>query len=124
MKDADSLRTRQAIARFGKAARHPLCLAALDLWALDAKSSKLKKDASSTEELLNSAERQKKQARALLDQFYKEGKQKETIEAAAVLRKINENFLPKARKAYQAQVKLLAIFDEIRTYPAGQFKRE
>ena len=123
MKDADSLRTRQAIARFGKAARHPLCLAALDLWAFDAKSSRLKEDASSTEELLNSAERQKKQARALLDQFYKEGKQKEAIEADSLYHKINEH-LRKARGAYQAQVKLLAMHDEIRTYPAERFERE
>jgi hypothetical protein len=82
------------------------------------------KDALSTKELLNTAERQKKQARALLDQFYKEGKQKEVIGAAALLRKINENFLPKARRAYQAQVKLLAMRDEIRPYLTGQFGHE
>jgi hypothetical protein len=33
--NASSLRTEQAVARYGKAARHPLCLAALDLLRLD-----------------------------------------------------------------------------------------
>jgi hypothetical protein len=118
-----SLRTAQAIARVGKAARHPLCLAALDLWATNAKCSKLTKDALSTKELLNRAKRQKKQARALLDHFYKEGKRRESIEAAAHCRKTNEN-LQKAREAYEVQVKVRQIFDEILTNRIGQFGRE
>jgi hypothetical protein len=111
------------MARFGKAARHPLCLAALELWALDEKASKLKKDASSTKEVLNSAGRQRKQVRELFDQFYKERKEKEAIEADVLYHKINEHLL-KARKAHEAQVKLLAIYDKLDPHLAGQFERE
>ena len=120
---AVSLRARQAMAKFGKAARHPLCLAALDLWACDVELSKLKKNALSTKQLLNDVERQKKQSRALLDQFYKEGKEKEVIEAAALVRNINE-LLPKAQNAHQLQIKLLAIYGEVRRHYDAQFKRE
>jgi hypothetical protein len=41
---ANSLRAQQAIARFGKSAGHPLCLAALDLWRLDEELFALSKD--------------------------------------------------------------------------------
>jgi hypothetical protein len=118
-----SLRTQQAVARFGNAARHSLCLVALDLWALEAERSKLTKDALAMKEFLNSTDQQKKQARALLDYFYKKGKQKETIEAAALVRKLKEH-VPKVQKAYQAQVKLLAMFEKFFIYLSGRFGRE
>jgi hypothetical protein len=108
---ADSLRTQQAISRFGKSARHPLCLAALDLWQLDAELLTRAKEIGVLAEVTSSAKKQKKQARALLDQFYKEEKQKDAIEAAALVRKIDEHLL-ETQTAYQATVKLRSIYQE------------
>src|SRR6266567_3328278 len=52
--EANSLRTQQAIARFGKSARHPLCLAALEVWKLDEELSMQMKDVVLSEQVLNS----------------------------------------------------------------------
>ena len=84
---ANSLRTQQNIALYGKSARHPVCLAALKLWGLDAKLEEVTKDVVLSEERVNSAKQQKKEVRALLDQFYKDGKQKDVIRAADALRR-------------------------------------
>jgi hypothetical protein len=70
---ADSLRSRQAVARFGKSARHPLCLAALDLWRLD-------------EELFDA--KQRKGVQALIKQFRKEPKTKEATQAYEAIVKV------------------------------------
>ena len=109
MKDskANSFRTEQAIARFGKAARHPLCQAWLSLREWQLESSNYDGDAAASLRLLKDAEQQQKQARALYEQFYKEGKQKEAIQAAALLPKLNKH-LEKLKTCYQAQVKLCA----------------
>ena len=50
VKSATTLRTQQAVARYGKAARHPLCLAALDLLRLDEELFKWTEDIESSEE--------------------------------------------------------------------------
>jgi hypothetical protein len=55
--NANSLRTAKAVARWGENARYPICLAALDLWSLQARLSKLKKE---LEEVPSSAEQPKR----------------------------------------------------------------
>src|SRR5262249_17975140 len=77
--------------------------------------SKHEADAAASLRLLKGAEQQKKQARALYEQFYKEGKQKEVIQAAALLPKINEH-LEKLKTCYQAQFKLSAYAKEFRDH--------
>jgi hypothetical protein len=51
-------------------------------------------------EILSSAKKQKKQARALLDLFYREGQQKEAIQAADVWRRSDE-LLKKTQTPYR-----------------------
>jgi hypothetical protein len=48
-----SYRTQQAIAQFGKSARHPLCLAALELWRVKGQAREYAKDALSLRELFS-----------------------------------------------------------------------
>jgi hypothetical protein len=84
----NTLRAQQAAARFGKSARHPLCLAALDLWSLDAELSRLMEDAVLFEkEVLNSAKQQRKQVIKL---YHESRNAKEASEASVLLRKIKE----------------------------------
>jgi hypothetical protein len=120
---ADSLRTQQAIARFGKTARHPLCLAALDLCRLDEELSKCTKDVVATEELVNSAKQMEEKAQAEIAQFRKERKEKEANEAYALLRKIDKHLLD-AQKCYEAAVKLRSMWRKLRRWPAAVFERE
>jgi hypothetical protein len=121
---ANTLRTQLAIARFGKAARYPVCQAGLRLWQLDAELLKLAKDSCSLSEVLSSARKQKKQAQDLLDLFYKERREKDAIDAAALVQKINEH-LKKTEGAYQATVKGFTLWlERLRPLAATQFSRE
>jgi hypothetical protein len=121
---ANSLRTAKAVARFGKAARHPVCQAALQLWQFDAELLKWAKDICSLSEVLSSAKKQKKQARALLDQFYEEGKQREAIDAAALVRNFDD-LLKKTQAAYRARKELfIKWLRKIRPLVGARFARE
>lgn len=120
---ADSLRTQQAVARFGKSARHPLCLAALALWRVDAELSVRTKDIVAREELVNSAKQLKEDAQALIKRLQKEQKEKEANQASPLLRKIDEHLL-KAQKCYQATVGLPSMCEELRRVPLALFERE
>ena len=117
MKNAhsNSLRTQQAVSEFGKAARHPLCQAWLRLREWQSESSRHEKDAAASLALLKRVEHQKKQARTLYEQLYKQGKQKEVIRVAALLRKISDH-LEKLKTVYQAQVRLCAYSKEFRQH--------
>jgi hypothetical protein len=121
--DPSSLRAEQAVAKFGKAARHPLCLAGLDLWALEAKRSKLMKDAQPMKEFLDRADQNKKRARELYEHFYKEGKEKDVIAARALMLRFKE-LLPKVKKVYDAQANLLATYDQWIIDCREKFERE
>jgi hypothetical protein len=62
--------------------------------------------------------------RGLYEQLYKEGKQKEVIQVAALLHKVNEH-LPKLQKCYQAQAAYcLMLCRELRPVSAALFERE
>jgi len=78
---ANTINTQLFIAQYGKAARYPVCQAAIGLWLVEDTIRKYAKDARSMGELVISTKRQKEQARALYEQFYKEGegKQKDLI---------------------------------------------
>jgi hypothetical protein len=118
---AYSLRTAQAVARYGKAAQHPVCQAGLQLWRVDAELLKLAKGICSLSEVLSSARKQKKQAQALLDCLYEQGKQKEVIEAADLVRKIND-LLKKTQTNYETMVKGFKLcLDKIRPRVLAQF---
>jgi hypothetical protein len=121
---ANSLRTQQAIARFGISARYPVCQAALELWRVKDETRKYAKDAESLGELLIKAKQQKRRVRALYERLHKGGKQKEVIEAAAFLREIEEGLL-KLQTCYQANVKLFAIwYEQIYPLALARFERE
>ena len=120
---ADSLRAHQLAARFGLAARHPLCQAALGLWDLDAQRAKAMENARRAKMLLEKAQQLKKQSRASLDHFYEKGKQKEVIIEDDFWHKVNEVSL-KAQKAYQGANKCIAFHEEMRIYAAWQFGQE
>jgi hypothetical protein len=121
---ANTLHTQRFIARYGKAARYPVCQAAIRLWGLDADLEEGRKKAEQIEESVNSAKRQKEQVLALYEQFYKEGKQKEVIQVEALLQKINE-YLPKLQTGYGAQVAYcLMLCRELRPVAVALFERE
>jgi hypothetical protein len=118
---ADSLRVHLTAARFGIAARYPLCQAALALWPLEAEIPKLKKQVADFEGFLNG--QPLKRAKELLDFFYEQENQKQANEAAALCEKTKED-LPKAQKAYQSSIKWLALHNNMHSYAAKLFKRE
>jgi hypothetical protein len=120
---AYSLGTQQAIARFGKAARHPLCLAALDLWQWDAEMFVPMKDLVLREELVNRAKQLKEAAQAEIAQFRKERKGKEANQAFARLRKIDKLLLD-VQTCYEAAVKLRSKYQELRGWLVGRFEHE
>ena len=66
---ANTVHTQQFIAQYGKAARYPLCLAALGLWRLDAELSEQTKKVAQAWELVNSVKQQRKEAIWLIDQL-------------------------------------------------------
>jgi hypothetical protein len=91
---------------------------------MDAELEESMKEAVQIEKTVNSAKQQKKQARALYEQFYKEGKQKEVIQVAALLHELNEH-LPKLQKCYYAQAALcLMLCRELRPVTVALFERE
>jgi hypothetical protein len=106
VKGATTLRTQQAVARYGKAAQRPLCLAALDLWRIDAELSKWSKDLELIEEVLNSAKQMREKA-----------------DTPALLRRINKHLLG-AQKHYEEVNKLHSFYQDLRREPAARFKRE
>jgi hypothetical protein len=120
---ANTLRTQQAIARFGKAARYPVCLAALELSRMDAELSELSKGVASREELLNRVKQQKREAGALYRQFCKEEKEKEACQASVLFSEIGKNLL-EVQECYQAAVKLRSIYQEWHGMAAARFKSE
>jgi rRNA maturation endonuclease Nob1 len=120
---AHSLRTQENVARSGKSARHPLCLAALEVWRQDAELEALTKAFALSEEDVSSAKRQKGQAQNLYKQFCKEQKEKEAIEASLLLRTIDELLL-EAQKRYQATVKLLSIHQGWRKVAVTRLEHE
>jgi hypothetical protein len=123
VKGSNSLRTQRFIAQYGKSARHPVCQAWLTLRGFDAKLEEVTKEVAQTEKIVDSAKRQKEQVRGLYEQFHKEGKQKELIQAAAVLREIGEH-LPKVQKHYEEGVKLRSMLLESRPVLVAYFNRE
>ena len=120
---ANSLRTQQTIASFGKAARHPVCLAALELWRQDAQLSARTKGVEEAGKFVNEIKQQRGQALALVNHFLKEGKGVETQQADTLLRKIDEH-LRRAQKCYESEVELRAIYEGWRQWAAVRFNRE
>ena len=104
---ATSLRTQQAIARYGKAAWHPLGLAALDLLRRDEELFKCTEEIELSKELVKRTERYEKEAN----------------QVSALLRKIR-NHLLKARRRYWGAVRVRSIWQEMRPVPLALFKRE
>jgi hypothetical protein len=121
---AISARTQLSIARFGKAARHPLCRAALNFWRQDAEFRQLKNNAASFEAgVLNSVKEEKKQTVALYRQFCKEGKDKEAAQAAGFVQKFNK-LLMEAQACYDAMVRQCESLKDFRAYAAMYFDIE
>jgi hypothetical protein len=119
----NTLQTQQAIARFGKSARHPLCLAALDLWRLDEELSAPKKMIVRDWELVKSLEQRRQEAIWLIEQFNKQRKQIEASQASATLRKVDK-LLPEAQKRFRQNAKLLLKCERYRDVVAAEFERE
>jgi hypothetical protein len=121
---ANTLRTQQFIAQYGKSARHPVCQAWVILRGFDAKFEEVTKEVAQTEKIVNSAKQQKEQVRGLYEQFYKEeGKQKEVIQGEALMREIGD-LLTKTQTHYEEGVKLCTMLRESRPFLVVPFKRE
>jgi hypothetical protein len=120
---ANSFHTQLAIAQFGKSARHPLCLAALEIWRLDAELSVWTKKVVLRQGFVNSAKQLKDRAQAMVAQFRKERKEKEANEASAHLREIDK-YLLKAQGCYQAAVWGRSFYLEVRLWAVARFERE
>lgn len=124
MKNANSLRTQEYVARFGSAARHRVCQAALQLLALDAKLSAQGAKVMEARDLVNDIKQSRRKTVALINHFHKAQKGKETAEAAVVMQKIDKELLPKAEKGFEAERKLWIITAELREEAEAWFKRE
>jgi hypothetical protein len=96
-----SHRTQEAIARFGKAARHPLCLAWLRLREREEVLHDVMKGTEEACRSLDSAKQLKGKFIALYRQFCKEGKEKQAIRAAELVCKSKE-FLQEVEARYRA----------------------
>jgi hypothetical protein len=121
---ANTVHTQQFIAQYGKAARYPVCQAALTLLRQDdGEFSALTKDVVLSEERVNSVKQKKEEAQAAIKHFNKQRKEKEANLWAAHLRKIDE-LLPKAQSWYQVTVEALSGYRQIRRMAAAQFTRE
>jgi hypothetical protein len=118
---AHSLRRQQAIARYGKSARHPLCLAALGLWRLDEELSVWTKKVGLREELLKRAKQLKQEVQVMIGQFRREQQEKEANEASAFLSKIDEHLL-ETQTCYQAAVKVRSILQSLCGVPIARFE--
>lgn len=123
VKGATTLRTEQAVARYGKAARHPLCLAALELWRLDAEVSKWTKEIVLSAELVKRTKEMKENAQALIKQFHKERNEKEANQVSALLRKIDKQLL-RVQKDYEGVKIAQAFYKEGRRWAVARFERE
>ena len=121
--NASSLRTQQAIARNGIAARHPLYLAALGLLRLDEELFKWAEDLKSTGEDLNSAKQMKDEVQERIKQFRKERKTEEANQDSTRLRKI-DRLLLKAQTRYELVVQVRSKYQEMRLVPLALFKCE
>ena len=121
---ANSLRTQQAIAGFGKSARHPLCLAALGLWRMDAELSVRTKAVKEAGKFVSDIKQQRGRALALVNHFLKEeGKGVETQQAHTLLGKIDKH-LRKAQQCYQAAIKFRSEYQGWREWAVARFSRE
>lgn len=120
---ANSLGMQQDIARYGKSARHLLCLAALDVWRLDEEVSVWTKKVLLREELVKSAKQLKERVQAEIAQFRREKKEKEINEASALLSKIDELLL-KTQKCYEAAVGVRAFYQKGHQWAVARFERE
>jgi uncharacterized protein YeaO (DUF488 family) len=120
VKSATTLRTQQAVARYGKAARHPLCLAALDLLRLDEELLKWTEEIELSEELVNSVKQMKDDVQERIEQFRKERNEKDANQGSALLRKI-DRLLLKAHKRYQLVVQVRSRWQEMRPVPLALF---
>ena len=87
---ADSLRSRKAVARFGKGARHPLSQSLLGVLEANLLWLVYTPDLTTIQENVRDLKRLRFQARALIKQLRKERKPQEATEASATLRKINK----------------------------------
>lgn len=85
-------------------ARHPLCLAALDLWRLDEEVSRWIKEVMRAEELVSSTKQLRERAQMVIKQLRKERKEKAN-EASAHLREIDKLLL-RVQARYQNVVKI------------------
>lgn len=118
-----SLRTQEAVARFGPSARHPVCLAALDFWRQHAELLAQAKALALREEDVSSAEQLREKARALIQRIRDEQKGKEARDVSALLRTIDEH-LRKAQKWHHATVRVCAIHHELCAVTLARFESE
>ena len=121
---ANTVSAQRVIARYGKAARYPVCQAVLNILGMDdGEFSALTKDVVRSEELVNSVKQKKEEAQAAIKQLNKQQKEKEANVWAEFLHKIDE-LLPKAQSWYQVTVEALSGYRQIRRMAAAQFRRE
>lgn len=121
---ANTVRTQQFIAQYGKAARYPVCQAALTILRMDdGEFSALTKDVVRSEELVNSVKQKKEEAQAAIEQLNKQQREKEANIWAEFLRKIDK-FLSEAQSWYQVTVEALSGYRQLRRMAAAQFRRE
>jgi hypothetical protein len=123
VKGASSLRAEQADARYGKAARHPLCLVALDLLRLDDELFKCTEEIELSEGRVKRTKQMKKNAQALIKQFREERNDKKANQVSALLRKV-DRLLAIVHKRYQLAVQIRSKWQEMRPVPLALFKRE
>jgi hypothetical protein len=121
--NVNTLRRRQAIARYGKALRYPLCQAALTLWQIDSDLLTLVRDSVEVEGVIRNAKRSRNEAESQVRRFGKAGKLRLAKQAGATLNRIDA-LLRKVEANNELQRKCISTFREIRLIAEARFAHE
>jgi hypothetical protein len=118
--NVDTWRTRQAVARYGKALRHPLCQAALSFWQTNAECLDSIKHFRAVEGVIKDAKGSKAKARALVERYRKARNSKEAKQDAANLHAI-DNLLREAQSLNETLRKGILSLLELRAATEKRF---
>jgi len=122
--NANTWRTRRAVARYGPAARHAFCRAALSLWQTNAEWLRSVKHVQVIKGVVKDAKQNRVNALALVGRFRKAQKLKEVKQTVAILHKVNRLLRKAQMSLNQAKTKDLPALLELRAAAEKRFAFE
>jgi hypothetical protein len=104
-KNVDTWRTRQAVARYGPAARYALCRAALSLWQTNVECLRFITRIRASEDITKDAKANKAKAQGLVARLRKTRKSNEAEQVVAILHELDPSLRREERWLKQAKTK-------------------